>query len=603
MNNEEIIKTKIMKTITIFCCMLLTAAAMQAQNVLMPGALTRKTGLDASKTRNINRGSVSNVNTNQHVVLKPSVKSRNLTIDSAIFEMMNQVDTSLLRQTVQHLQDYGTRYAYLPQADSAGDWIYKKMDSINNLSVVKQYFPLPNGDTGFNVIATLSGTKYPDEYVIMGAHYDSWSFDSTRAPGANDDGAGTAGVLEAARILSQYTFDRSIIFACWTMEELDLGGSGYFASQAADSNMIISGYFTMDCGGYLKPGNQPATSVLHHFQSDYLADFYTETCSIYLPSLIISQESWSLSDDFSFSVNGYQGIWNFEDLLNFGSSNHTPNDKIGINVNSFYNLSVFVKADIANLARIADMAPRPMNLRGHPEDGKITLTWNPNDSVNHYNVYRDSIFYETTGDTSFVDLNVTNGVCYSYYVTSVFEISGNESEGSSPVRVIPSPLITSPFVDDFESGILYWDLEPTWGLENKGINQSACLSDSPGAYYDNLSRTFAFLKPLDLDGCVDSEISFITNYSVQDNYDWCYLFAFYNSLVLLDAFTGYQPGWHQKSYSLNDFLGKPDVHLFFMLITDKSLKSDGIYIDDFTISFTARNNQCIKYRQRLPQPV
>jgi hypothetical protein len=302
--------------------------------------------------------------------------------------------------------------------------------------------------------------------------------------------------------------------------------------------------------------------------------------------LIITQDSWSGSDDLSFSLNGYQGIWNFENAHNFAPYNHTSSDRIGLNVNSFYNLSLLVKADIANLARIANMEPRPLNLRGLPEDGKITLTWNPNDSVDHYNVYRDSIFYVTTDDTGFVDFDVTNGVNYSYYVTSVFTNSGNESEGSSPVSAKPYPPMTFPFVDNFESGIMYWDLEPPWGLENKGISQSACLSDSPGTNYKILSNPMAFLKPLNLVGYTDSEVSFMTNYNLENNYDACFLFVFDNSLVFLDMLTGNQPNWIQRTYSLNDFLGKPDVQLYFLLYSDNSYYFDGIYIDNFTISLT-----------------
>ncbi len=575
-----------MKKVTIFCCMLLATAALQSQNVLLPGAFTRKLGIDASKIRKIKPGSISDVSPNRQVAMKPSGRTVNLTPDSTIIEMMNQVDTSLLRQTVQHLQDYGTRYAYLPQADSAGDWIYKKLDSINNLSVVKQYFPLPNGDTGFNVIATLSGTKYPDEYVIMGAHYDSWAPDSTNAPGANDDGVGTAGVMEAARIMSQYSFDRSIIFACWTMEEINLGGSGYFASQAADSNMKILGFISLDVGGYLKPGNQPSTFIMHQPSSEWLVDFYAETCGIYLPEFQMYHGNWYTSDNWSFSLNGYQGIWNCEDVNALSQWNHTPNDKIGINVNSFYNLGVFVKAGIANLASMAESEPRPLNLRGFPDDIKITLIWSPNDSVDHYNIYRDSMIYATSIDTSYLDINVTNGIYYSYHVTSVFSGSNIESEGSSPVRIKPRPPLTFPFTDDFENGTMFWELEEPWGLENQGINQSWCLSDSPGSNYENATNVMADVGPLDLTGCTDAEVSFMTNYNLENNYDWCYLFVFDNSLVFLDALTGNQPNWIQRTSSLNDFLGKPDVHLFFLLITDIIIIRDGVYIDNFTISMT-----------------
>jgi hypothetical protein len=540
LNNQLIPLT--MKTILMLCCSLSLVVSLQAQNPFTP--------------------------------------------DSNIFTMMNQVDTILLRQTVQHLQDYGTRYAYMPQADSAGEWIYQKLDSISNLSVVKQYFPFPNGDTGFNVIATHTGTLYPDEYVVIGGHYDSQSVDNMHAPGANDDAVGTAGVMEAARILSQYTFDRSILFACWNMEEPNLGGSGYFALDAANHNMKILGYFNLDCGGYLKPGNQPLTFIVHQPGSDYLADFYMETCSTYLPSLLMTPVQNNLSDEFEFSLNGFQSLWNMEDLNNASIYNHTPQDKIGINVNSFYNLATFVKADIANLARMADLEPRPLNLRGSPEDGKIKLTWNPNENVDHYNIYRDSVLIAGCNDTIYTDINVTNGSKYSYFITSVWSNPAHESDGSSPVSLKPRPAMVFPFSDFFENGAWYWDLDPPWGTENKGINQSMCLSDSPGGQYTTLSSPVAYLASLDLTNCSDAQVSFMTQYTIGSLGDVAVLIVNYNSYYVLDEFQFTQPTWIQKTYSLNDFLGKSGVHLFFLLFSDKAANMDGIYIDDFTLSLT-----------------
>jgi Zn-dependent M28 family amino/carboxypeptidase len=67
-----------------------------------------------------------------------------------------------------------------------------------------------------NVIAEIKGSEKPDEWIILGAHLDSWDF----ATGAQDNGAGTVQVLEAARILSslEKAPRRSIRFALWAGE-------------------------------------------------------------------------------------------------------------------------------------------------------------------------------------------------------------------------------------------------------------------------------------------------------------------------------------------------------------------------------------------------
>jgi Zn-dependent M28 family amino/carboxypeptidase len=70
----------------------------------------------------------------------------------------------------------------------------------------------------FNVIAELKGTELPDEYVLLGAHLDSWH----AATGATDNGTGTITMLEAMRILKE-TYPnprRTIMIGHWGAEEM-----------------------------------------------------------------------------------------------------------------------------------------------------------------------------------------------------------------------------------------------------------------------------------------------------------------------------------------------------------------------------------------------
>ena len=76
-----------------------------------------------------------------------------------------------------------------------------------------------------NVIATLPGTDSASErVVVVGAHYDSHASDSATAPGATDNGAGVAIVLELARVMSTHQFGDDIQFAFWNAEEERPGG-------------------------------------------------------------------------------------------------------------------------------------------------------------------------------------------------------------------------------------------------------------------------------------------------------------------------------------------------------------------------------------------
>jgi hypothetical protein len=88
----------------------------------------------------------------------------------------------------------------------------------------------------FNVIAELEGTELPDEYVLLGAHLDSWH----GATGATDNGTGTITMLEAMRILKAAypTPRRTIIVGHWGAEEMGLIGSGSFRE---DHPAVIDG--------------------------------------------------------------------------------------------------------------------------------------------------------------------------------------------------------------------------------------------------------------------------------------------------------------------------------------------------------------------------
>jgi len=88
----------------------------------------------------------------------------------------------------------------------------------------------------FNTIATIPGTEFPDEYVILSAHFDSWD----GATGATDNGTGTITMLEAVRILKKVYPNpkRTILVGHWGSEEQGLNGSRAFVE---DNPKIVEG--------------------------------------------------------------------------------------------------------------------------------------------------------------------------------------------------------------------------------------------------------------------------------------------------------------------------------------------------------------------------
>ena len=98
----------------------------------------------------------------------------------------------------------------------------------------------------FNVIAELQGTELPDEYVLLGAHLDSWH----AATGATDNGTGTITMLEAMRILKE-TYPRprrTILVGHWGAEEVGLIGSGSFREDHPEVIEGLQAAFNQDNG-------------------------------------------------------------------------------------------------------------------------------------------------------------------------------------------------------------------------------------------------------------------------------------------------------------------------------------------------------------------
>ncbi|MGZ3459369.1 MAG: M28 family metallopeptidase [Archangium sp.] len=101
-----------------------------------------------------------------------------------------------------------------------------------------------------NVVADLPGTTRPEELILVGAHFDSFY------QGADDNASGVAALLELARVLSQYRFERTIRFVGFDMEELGLVGSTHYVNALGNEHLEAAIIF--DCIGYYDstPGSQ-----------------------------------------------------------------------------------------------------------------------------------------------------------------------------------------------------------------------------------------------------------------------------------------------------------------------------------------------------------
>ncbi|CAN5479692.1 hypothetical protein BH10CYA1_BH10CYA1_56880 [soil metagenome] len=117
------------------------------------------------------------------------------------------------------------------------------------------------GKLYYNLIATRKGDKHPEKVVIVGAHIDSTAGEQYRAepvaPGADDDGSGTIGLITYARILANMPLDCTVEFVHFSGEEQGLWGSYAYSDVIAAAKTVVPAMIETDMIGYCaKPGNR-----------------------------------------------------------------------------------------------------------------------------------------------------------------------------------------------------------------------------------------------------------------------------------------------------------------------------------------------------------
>ena len=198
--------------------------------------------------------------------------------DPRMYDIINAVSAERLEADVQKLVSFGTRHT---QSDTVSQtrgigaarrWIKSEFDKIskecNNCLEVSYLRNIVKGDPEtrikedteiVSVMAIQRGTKYPNRYIIMSGDIDSRVSDVLNSvddsPGANDNATGMAGAIEAARVLSKYQFESSVVYAGLSGEEQGLYGGKYMAKVAKENNWEIIGVMNNDMIGNIEGVN------------------------------------------------------------------------------------------------------------------------------------------------------------------------------------------------------------------------------------------------------------------------------------------------------------------------------------------------------------
>ncbi|MGD8397198.1 MAG: M28 family peptidase, partial [Candidatus Eiseniibacteriota bacterium] len=235
--------------------------------------------------------------------------------DPLIQSMVDAMTTDHYMATWQTLEDFVTRYTQAPQNELATQWL---LDTFQSFGLDAEFHVYEQGGPKRNVIATLPGVVDPSQVVYICAHLDATSSTpNTCAPGADDNGSGTAAVVEAARIMSQYLFEYTIKFACWNGEEQGLVGSGAYVADIAAQGENVIGAFNMDMIAYRGTDPAPPDLIIYtNTASQGLATTLETACNDYVPGAlepVVLLETLSASDHASFWNHGYQAILAIEE--------------------------------------------------------------------------------------------------------------------------------------------------------------------------------------------------------------------------------------------------------------------------------------------------
>ena len=385
--------------------------------------------------------------------------------DPLIDMIVDLVSTSNLGSGVQSLQDFQTRYASTSNCEASGQYIFNAFSGLGLDDVRFESFTFSGSYSSRNVVGEKTGETYPDDIVIICAHYDSTSpsaWRQTLAPGADDNASGTAAVLEAARILASYPLDFTVRFIAFSAEEWGLYGSRAYAAAAGLAGEHIVGVINLDMIAYANAMPEDLQVIVNP-ASGWLADRFLAAASSYGPlgATKTVDASFVYSDHAPFWDGGYPALLAIEDDPLTNAYYHQTTDTL-----DKLNADFFTSATRASLGLLAELAqplregyPRtPVGLTATPVVYSalfsalkaVRVTWSAQADAAGYNVYRTNsshLDYVKVNDSPVVgtvhsDAGVRTDLPY-YYVVTAIGATGLESNRSREAVVAPDVFPTA----------------------------------------------------------------------------------------------------------------------------------------------------------------
>lgn len=261
-------------------------------------------------------------------VANEPVQAQTQAADPEVASVVARVDAERWFASMSTLSTFN-RNSFSPMLGSAREWVLGQFADaglstqsfpfeLSNLSNCGT--PAPAAIQLANPIGTKRGLGTPDEWVVVGAHYDSRNSarcDGVNAPqpGANDNASGCAGVIELARAMRGVPTARSILFMCFAGEEQGLVGSRRYveALQANGDIAKVKHMINLDMLGYAN-SDALAARVETNTTHQNLLSKYAAAAATYAPELglITSANASGGSDHFYFLGAGVPAVFTWQ---------------------------------------------------------------------------------------------------------------------------------------------------------------------------------------------------------------------------------------------------------------------------------------------------
>jgi acetylornithine deacetylase/succinyl-diaminopimelate desuccinylase-like protein len=364
-------------------------------------------------------------------------------------EVAAKVSPERLKASIDKLVSFGTRHTLSTTTDdkrgigAARRWVASEFAAMsaecgNCLTILQPAETvtaerIPQPAEIVDVLAVQAGTSEPERVLIISGHIDSRVTDvmnsTADAPGANDDGSGTAAVIEAARVLSHYKFPATIVYAVLTGEEQGLQGGKLLAKLAKEKNWQVEAQLNNDIIGNIEGTNGKVDA--NHFRlfsegvhvneteaeartrrllggevdspsrnlARLVAELANATLPDFHPKLIYRADRLRRGGDQApLQEAGYTAIRITESVENYHRQHQDLRRENGIDygdVASGVNMPYLANMTRVNVVALADMAWAPAPLAGIKVEGAVSsdtnLSWGDSKGAGGYWVrWRDT---------------------------------------------------------------------------------------------------------------------------------------------------------------------------------------------------------------------